>query len=344
MHEAAVLAARAVHYVGAGTVEFLLEPDGRFWFLEMNTRLQVEHPVTEAVTGLDLVEWQFRVAAGEPLPEAQEPRGHAIEARLYAEDPDRGFLPATGRLLRWHMPRHARVDAGVQEGDTLTPHYDPLLAKVIVHGCDRDEALRRLRRALDEARIAGVVTNLPFLRRLVRHPAYQEARLHIGFLQEHPLEPEPTPDSAFLAAALHRGIPGWRNGVTTPRPSRWTDGTRVVELSVTHDQTGAEVVPDGDTLWVLAQGHVARLRELPLQGHEHEHDADREVRSPMPGAVRLVLVEPGDPVQKGQPLLKLEAMKMEHTLTAAFDGRVEALHCQEGEQVTADQVLVSLTS
>lgn len=346
MQEAALQAARAVQYVGAGTVEFLLEPDGRFWFLEMNTRLQVEHPVTEAVTGLDLVEWQFRVAAGERLPEAPAPRGHAIEARIYAEDPDRGFLPATGRLLRWRMPTQARVDSGVREGDVVTPHYDPLLAKVIVHDQDRAEALRRLRRALDEARIAGVVTNLPFLRRVARHPAYQDARLHIGFLQEHALPPEPTPESAWLAAAVHRGVPGWRNGVATPRPSRWTDGSRVVELSVTSSDSppAAEVVPDGETLWVLAEGHVARLRELPLQGHEHDHDADREIRSPMPGAVRLVLVQAGDPVQKGQPLLKLEAMKMEHTLTAGFDGRVEALHCAVGDQVAADQVLARLTS
>src|SRR5690554_2409428 len=210
MGEAAVLAARTIDYVNAGTVEFIVAPDGGFWFMEINTRLQVEHPVTEMVTGLDLVEWQLRVAAGEPLPLAQEaikPRGHAIEVRLYAEDPEAGFLPGSGRLERLGLPpasEHVRVDSGVVEGETVTIFYDPMIAKLIVHDRDRPAALARLREALARCVIEGPKSNVAFLERLVRHPAVVEASIDTGWLDRNPdaLLPAPGPPSpAALAAA-----------------------------------------------------------------------------------------------------------------------------------------------
>ncbi|MBN8224042.1 MAG: acetyl-CoA carboxylase biotin carboxylase subunit, partial [Xanthomonadales bacterium] len=191
MGEAAVAAARAIGYVNAGTVEFIVDGDGNFYFMEINTRLQVEHPVTERVTGLDLVEWQLRVAAGQPLPLAQEQvpqRGHAIEVRLYAEDPDAGFLPASGTLRALELPAadaHVRVDAGVEAGDTVTVHYDPMIAKLIVHDADRPRALARLREALARCHVAGTKTNLAFLEALARHPAVVEGTIDTGYLDRH---------------------------------------------------------------------------------------------------------------------------------------------------------------
>ena len=211
MGEAACAAARAVGYVGAGTVEFIVEPDGRFYFMEMNTRLQVEHPVTEMITGQDLVAWQLRVAAGEPLPLRQDAlriHGHAIEARIYAEDPDRDFLPATGQLIRLRPPTESasvRVDTGVQEGDAITPYYDPMIAKLIVWGDDRQQALARLDQALADYRVLGLTTNIAFLRRLARHPAFAGADLDTGLIARHQAELLPPasalPDADALVAA-----------------------------------------------------------------------------------------------------------------------------------------------
>ena len=205
---AAVQAARAAGYENAGTVEFLVGPEGGFHFIEMNTRLQVEHPVTEAVTGLDLVEWQLRVAAGQPLPLRQEAiacTGHAMEARLYAEDPARGFLPSTGRLLRLRLPAGVRADTGVEEGDTVTPFYDPMLAKLIVHGRDRAAALARLEAALDGTAVAGPTTNLAFLRRILRTPEFRASAIDTGWLDGGALdlgqaEDEPSPLDLAVAA------------------------------------------------------------------------------------------------------------------------------------------------
>src|SRR5690554_3725846 len=209
MGEAAVLAARTIDYVNAGTVEFIVAPDGGFWFMEINTRLQVEHPVTEMVTGLDLVEWQLRVAAGEPLPLAQQDipqAGHAIEVRLYAEDPEAGFLPGSGRLERLRLPRpsgHVRIDSGVVEGDTVTIFYDPMIAKLIVHDRDRPAALARLREALAQCVIEGPKSNIAFLEALVRHPAIVEARIDTGYLDRHLDEftSAHAPDTDLLLAA-----------------------------------------------------------------------------------------------------------------------------------------------
>jgi 3-methylcrotonyl-CoA carboxylase alpha subunit len=211
MGDTAVAAAKAIGYVGAGTVEFIAEPDGRFFFMEMNTRLQVEHPVTEMITGLDLVEWQLRVACGEPLPLAQDAvrlDGHAIEARIYAEDPQREFLPAIGAIAHWRMPAataDVRVDTGFRAGDAVSPYYDPMLAKLIVHGADRDAALQRMRAALAQCEIVGVTTNVAFLERLVALPAFAEARIDTGFIARHRdalLAPAGDPAAALLAAAV----------------------------------------------------------------------------------------------------------------------------------------------
>lgn len=236
MGEAAVKAARAAGYENAGTVEFMLDGTGSFYFLEVNTRLQVEHPVTEAVTGLDLVQLQVRVAAGEPLPFRQEDArqtGHAVECRVYAEDPARGFLPSTGRL-RIFRPAQGpgiRVDSGVREGDEVTPFYDPLLAKLIVWAEDRERALARMEDALGRFAILGVRTNLAFLRRLTRHPAFRSGDLHTHFLEEHPLSDDPPEPSgeALAAAALALELgrekrPARVAGETTAAPSPWTDG------------------------------------------------------------------------------------------------------------------------
>src|SRR5690606_34369575 len=209
MGEAAALAARAIDYVNAGTVEFIVAPDGGFWFMEINTRLQVEHPVTEMVTGLDLVEWQLRVAAGEPLPLAQEQitqDGHAIEVRLYAEDPEAGFLPGSGRLERLRLPAtsdHVRIDSGVVEGDTVTIFYDPMIAKLIVHDRDRPAALARLREALAACIVEGPKSNVAFLERLVRHPAVVEATIDTDYLDRNPDEfmPAAGPASPGLLVA-----------------------------------------------------------------------------------------------------------------------------------------------
>ncbi|NZA26065.1 acetyl/propionyl/methylcrotonyl-CoA carboxylase subunit alpha [Luteimonas sp. SJ-92] len=244
MGEAAVLAARAIDYANAGTVEFIVDPGGEFYFMEINTRLQVEHPVTEMVTGLDLVEWQLRVAAGETLPLAQDDvrqQGHAIEVRLYAEDPDAGFLPASGRLQRLRLPQpsaHVRVDAGVVEGDTVTIFYDPMIAKLIVHDLDRPRALARLREALAGCAIAGPKSNIAFLERLVRHPEVVEGRIDTGYLDRHldrVLAPPAPPGEVRVAAAaaatlLHEEARARRGAAASPEPdSPWAiaDGWRL---------------------------------------------------------------------------------------------------------------------
>ena len=277
---AALAAARAVGYVGAGTVEFLAEAEA-FYFMEMNTRLQVEHPVTEMITGVDLVEWQLRVAAGEPLPRAQgelTPSGHAIEARLYAESPARGFLPATGRLahLRWpETDRHTRVDSGVRQGDRVTRHYDPLLAKIIVWGGDRPDAVRRLRRALRQSEVAGVTSNLSFLTALAEHSAFAGGALDTGFIERQGAALVPAPEAASdqvlalasLAELLHRrgqararalrsgdphspwqGTSGWRlNGPAFDRLV-FLDGARIVAVTVHGLTDGYRLELPGGTL------------------------------------------------------------------------------------------------
>jgi acetyl/propionyl-CoA carboxylase alpha subunit len=295
---AAMAFARAVGYVGAGTAEFVL--DGRsLFFLELNARIQVEHPVTEEVTGLDLVELQLRVAKGEPLDIRAEPRGHAVEVRLYAEDPH-AFLPQAGRIERLRLPASVRVDAGVEEGDEVGTAYDPLLAKLVAHAPTRDEALARLRAALAETEVAGLTTNLPFLRWLVAHPALRAGETTTAFLVEHP------PLSA--APALLPPRP-WRSPFRLNLPA-----------------PGPAPPPDLDAA-------------APAGQHAAEHS---EIAAPMPGTVLRVLVAAGDEVQPRQPLVVLEAMKMETPLLAPFAARVRAVHVAEGDRVAGGALLVEL--
>ena len=411
MGEAAIAAARAVGYVGAGTVEFIAE-DGRFFFMEMNTRLQVEHPVTEAITGQDLVEWQFRVAAGEPLPLRQEElriQGHAIEARIYAEDPSRDFLPSTGTLAHLRQPREGdgvRVDTGVRQGDAITPNYDPMIAKLIVHGEDRAAAAQRLAAALAEYEVVGVRTNLALLRALATHPAFLAADLDTGFIARHPevLEgsAEPVPDTlswaaaawtvlreearAAEAAARGSGDPfspwacadAWRmNGAgyqdllfeagserVALRAHLRDDGSLDLALPdgtsvrVTAEETqdglrlrldGVQrrmaVARQGDMLTVLRDGRGVRLRVLdPLAPPESQAAGGDRVIAPIPARVTRVLVSPGDKVAKGTPLLVLEAMKMELTLSAPAEGVVESIRHGVDEMVEEGTQLVTFAT
>jgi 3-methylcrotonyl-CoA carboxylase alpha subunit len=294
MGDAAVAAAKAIGYVGAGTVEFIAEQDGRFYFMEMNTRLQVEHPVTEMITGLDLVEWQLRVAAGEPLPLTQEAiaiRGHAIEARLYAEDPDRGFLPSIGRIVHWRMPpqdARVRVDTGFRAGDDVTPYYDPMLGKLIVWAEDRQGACAGLLAALRDCEVAGVATNIAFLERVVAHPAFANAQLDTGLIDKHrdALFPPPgeTPARALVAAAIAEYVADARAQSTASAASgdphspwsaqdgwwpnrdplgvvlQFADGDTVHDLRIVPQSNGAlRVVQASNAILVRAQHDGERL-------------------------------------------------------------------------------------
>jgi 3-methylcrotonyl-CoA carboxylase alpha subunit len=410
MGAAAVRAARAAGYVNAGTVEFVFDPEGRYYFLEMNTRLQVEHPVTELVTGLDLVRWQIAIAAGAPLPFTQDEvrfRGHAIEARLYAEDPVT-YLPAVGRLALLDPPLGpgVRVDAGLTTGDEVTVHYDPMIAKLIVSGEDRAAAVERLRRALDDFAVLGLTTNLPLLRAIAAHPAYAAGDTHTGFLAEHavaPAHPTSPPAEVLVAAALlareesGAGDPfaaPWRAGggalpvrlaceghehvvlvAATPLLPGMTDDGRPTadghnthmlqidghahralivargpgELLLNLDGRAARlrVARDAGDLLVAWHGEAYRLaRPAPLSADSATragggHDG-ASLQAPMPGTLVKVLVSEGEAVREGQPLLILEAMKMEHTVKAPYGGTVRRLPFSEGSTVTGGVSLIDL--
>jgi 3-methylcrotonyl-CoA carboxylase alpha subunit len=412
MGAAAVAAAQAIGYVGAGTVEFIAEQDGRFYFMEMNTRLQVEHPVTEAITGLDLVEWQLRVAAGEPLPLRQEElkiHGHAIEARLCAENPDANFLPSTGELqvLRWpeHVafrrnagaerrqdPAPVRVDAGFGEGDAISPHYDSMIAKLIVWGEDRSQALARLDRALARTHIVGPHTNTAFLRRVVQSASFAAADLDTGLIERERaalFDAPPLPlDVAAAGVAAHalaleragEGVDpwsrrdGWRLfGGATRRFEIEHAGARhavalerrhggSMNLSVggevgafdvaargrdRHDVTLAgrrlslSVYAVGESVAVFTPEASALLREVDVLAHAGDGAAEGgRITAPMPGRVVAFLAQPGQRVKRGEPLAVMEAMKMEHTLSAPADGIVTALRYALGEQVAEGEALL----
>ncbi|RCS23258.1 acetyl/propionyl/methylcrotonyl-CoA carboxylase subunit alpha [Phyllobacterium salinisoli] len=403
MTQAAVKAAKAIAYRGAGTVEFIadvsdgLKPDA-FWFMEMNTRLQVEHPVTEMVTGLDLVEWQLRVAAGEPLPLKQADialSGHAFEARLYAEDPARGFLPAIGTLSHLRFAEKAagdatlRVDAGVREGDAIAPFYDPMIAKIIVHGKSRSTALAALGAALRETEIAGSVTNAAFLAKLSEHEGFAAGDVDTGLIERDidaltaPAEmPRGTRELAALVASglLDRAasddpwgaIAGYshfealaypvrlgrdeaveRLAVAIDGPERFTLSADEQSLAVRLRREGRGLLLTGPGIFLRAT--AARTAEGvtlfadgaafhfavpdPLERAETEALPGERLTAPMPGSVKQVRVSVGDAVKKGQPLLVLEAMKMEHAIAAPHDGTVEEI-VAEGEQVREGMTLV----
>ncbi|WP_268990757.1 acetyl/propionyl/methylcrotonyl-CoA carboxylase subunit alpha [Reyranella aquatilis] len=359
MGEAAVAAARAIGYRGAGTVEFLLGADGAFYFLEMNTRLQVEHPVTEAITSLDLVEWQLRVARGEMLPLTQDQvtfDGHAIEVRLYAEDAYGGFLPQTGRIDVWRPATGTgvRIDHGMKDGLAISPHYDPMIAKVIAHGATRDEARVRLIRALAETVVLGPTTNRHFLIRLLEHPDFAAGEATTGFLAKHRFPAPAISDAHWNAAAqllwqasarkYPPSLRGWRNSNPEPTPIRLAAGGTQRLLQVREAETpdvpfhidGADIVLDLDALTVRFSDRTYAPPEAAAAG------SDGKLRAPMDGRIVAIKVAPGDTVVRGQTLIVLEAMKIQHQLKAALDARIAALSVQEGQQVSNRTVLVTM--
>lgn len=399
MGAAAVAAGRCVDYSNAGTVEFLLDQGGNFYFLEINTRLQVEHPVTECVTGQDLVEWQIRIAEGEPLPlcqEAVQMKGSAMEARLYAENPANDFLPVTGEILLWREPEEEgiRVESGIQSGDQVSIYYDPMLAKIIAYGPDRATARRRLVRALEKTTLLGLTNNLTYLCDVLNHPAYVAGELRTTFLAGHFANwTEPVGDEllALITVTLeqwlhhsqvdtNRGY--WRNNRNQPQLYRYTvapgddpidvyltperDGS-IYQITVKlhsennasvelHEHTAHEMIVTVDghrqrvmfvnaknVWWVQTRNRVVRLYALELLPEPRTPaDAGGSLRAPMPGVVLANLVEVGQRVNKGDALLKLEAMKMEHTIRTAADGVVEAIYFTPGDTVAADTLLVQL--
>ncbi|GAA0672959.1 3-methylcrotonyl-CoA carboxylase alpha subunit [Sphingomonas insulae] len=350
---AAVKAAQAVDYVGAGTIEFIADAsDGlradRIWFMEMNTRLQVEHPVTEMITGQDLVEWQLRVASGEKLPCSQGDlaiSGHAIEARLYAEDPARGFLPSIGRLDAFDLGTTARVDTGVERGATISPFYDPMIAKVIAHGATREEARETLADTLDAAIVWPLRSNAGFLVEALDHPAFVAATLDTGLIAREgdALMPPALPSEEALAdaaAALAgaRPIPGFRLNAAPRTVAKLLVGGEPVEVDfATADATGATPL---DRLLVTEGGQTWEVTPFRATAAAAGGAGDGAILSPMPGRVIAVDVAAGDRVARGQRLVTLEAMKMEHSLTAPFDGLVAELNAVADGQVTEGTLLV----
>ncbi|MDP2245058.1 acetyl/propionyl/methylcrotonyl-CoA carboxylase subunit alpha [Pseudomonas sp.] len=401
MGEAAVKAAASVNYVGAGTVEFLLDQSGEFFFLEMNTRLQVEHPVTELITGQDLVAWQIRVAEGQPLPLKQDEirlTGHAMEVRLYAEDAAHNFLPQTGTALRWEpaLRDGIRIDHGLLEGQVISPFYDPMLAKVIAYGATREEARRKLVRAVEDCVLLGVNANQRFLANLLSHPEFAAGNATTAFIAEHfandpSLSPQPPAagELAVAAALLFQqsanarahqpGLAGWRNAGSAPWHFVLKHGEQslTVELEVRADgpqpsllaTVGEQQVSltllasdgrwatverdgirqrlayhlDGEHIWLY--GHTGNLHFTDITHQPVSSEAGAgsgSVKAPMDGAIVEVLVEEGATVSKGQLLVVLEAMKMEHPLKASIDGVVRRIGVSRGDQVKNRQLLVEI--
>jgi 3-methylcrotonyl-CoA carboxylase alpha subunit len=415
--ETALTMARAVGYIGAGTVEFLVDQDGQFYFLEMNTRLQVEHPVTEMITGQDLVEWQFRIATGLTLPLRQDEltiRGHSIEARIYAENPDNHFLPSTGTLAVLRLPKAVefkigsgpepaaiRLDSGVSEGDAITPYYDPLIAKLIVWGEDRSHAVARLRQALADFIALGLNTNRTFLCNLVDTAEFSTAKFDTGLVDRRLnqlLRPDPPVRFPFLALATAallererngtKGEPGdpfspwtqtsgWRPNSEYKRTLLWKTAGQSIEAQLTYgrngyrlqtdtnsaflsilehpdhqvviladgDQVRGQVYIDKDRFDVVTGGEQVTLRWIdPLGSASRPEREAGDMSAPMPGKIIDVLVTNGQTVTKGTPLIIMEAMKMEHTVVAIEDGRVEQVLFNVGDQVSEGSLLVRFSS
>jgi len=345
-----------VDYVGAGTIEFIadasegLRPD-RIWFMEMNTRLQVEHPVTEAITGQDLVEWQLRVASGEPLPRQQEELsidGWAMEARLYAEDPAKGFLPSIGTLEALDLGDDVRVDTGVVQGAEISPFYDPMIAKLIAHGATRDEARERLADALDEAVIWPVRTNAGFLVEALDHPDFAAGNVDTGLIAREgdALMPPALPSEEALieaAAALVPDAPlgGFRLNAPPRREGRFLVGGEAVTIDFT-DAAPGDTDEALDSVLVTEGGQTWEVTHWRAVSGSDAAAGDGAILSPMPGRIIAVEIAAGDAVTKGQKLVTLEAMKMEHSLLAPFDGVVGELSAVAGAQVTEGTLLVKV--
>ncbi len=363
---AAIRAAAAVGYQGAGTVEFIADGSRglsaeAIWFMEMNTRLQVEHPVTEAVTGLDLVEWQLRIAAGEPLPLAQEQirlDGWAMEARLYAEVPSKGFLPSVGPITHLRLPTEIRVDSGVEEGDAISPFYDAMIAKLIVHAPNRAEAASRLAGAARAVEIWPLRTNAAFLARCADHPDFAAGRVDTGFIARHmdALASPPTPAVSGTAigaldeAGAGEGPRVWspRSGATgfrinaPPRLSATVhlDGARPDEAFAFAETPPPRAGDEDESRVVFCEGEAFRLSRFRLGEGGGAAASDGAVRAPMPGRISRLMASAGQKVTAGEALAVLEAMKMEHTLTAPFDGEVAEVLVEEGRQVVESAVLL----
>ena len=360
---AAVRAAQAVNYEGAGTIEFIadasegLRPD-RIWFMEMNTRLQVEHPVTEEVTGQDLVEWQLRVSSGEKLTKSQEEltiTGHAIEARLYAEDPVKGFLPSVGRLDHFDLGEEGRIETGVEEGDAISPFYDPMIAKLIAHGDDREEAIGALAAILDQVEVWPVRTNAAFLFNALLEPEFGAAEIDTGFIEKNlnTLVPDPEPDDAIWRGAAmvalaqaddeQGDLAGFRLNAPTRRQATLGRAGELRTVSPDDGEIAAvSGFSDGERVVVFYEGQAYEFA-LGSRGTGTSHGIhDGEIEAPMPGKVTAVEVSQGENVAKGQRLLTLEAMKMEHALIAPFDGTVAELNAKTGSQVTEGTILVKV--
>ncbi|TCM18834.1 3-methylcrotonyl-CoA carboxylase alpha subunit [Novosphingobium sp. PhB165] len=349
---AAVRAAKAVDYQGAGTIEFIADGSGklsadRIWFMEMNTRLQVEHPVTEEITGVDLVEWQLRVASGEPLPLSQEDLtidGWAMEARLYAEDPAKGFLPSIGKLelLEFGEAEGGRIDTGVYEGAEVSPFYDPMIAKVIAWGEDRDEARERLGEMLEDSAVWPVRTNASFLVKALQHPDFAAGKVDTGLIGRdgESMAEAPVPSDEVLQAAansLVSAVPmaGFRLNAAPARAAWFSLDGEKVEIELTGE--GSEEPDDG--VLVTEQGQAWLLTPWRRDGVHGAADGSGAILAPMPGKVIAVDVTQGQSVTKGQKLLTLEAMKMEHTLAAPFDGVVAELNVVGGAQIQVEALL-----
>lgn len=400
MGDAAVAAARAIAYRGAGTIEFIVGEDRQFFFMEMNTRLQVEHPITEMTTGCDLVEWQLRVAAGERLPKLQHEitrQGHAIEVRICAENPQSDFLPETGTMARFATPpqdTNVRLDTGVVSGDTISVYYDPMIAKLITFGRDRDEAQRHMQAALAETEVIGVTTNLAFLQRVIAHPAYRAGETDTAFIAKHRmalLAPNEVGASwvaaacaALLEAESGTGDPwdnkiGWRLNAPAQRAFTFSldasdekiaslvevaqgvrtltfagerfafawlkrdDGRLKVKLGDAKFVVSAHCVDDTISI-VKENGRVLLHRRSPVQTASADAANDGRLTAVMPGRVVKLMAKAGESVRKGAPLLIMEAMKMEHTITSPRDGVIERVAFQVGEMVPADAVLFAFAA
>jgi geranyl-CoA carboxylase alpha subunit len=394
MGEVAVAAVRQLRYEGAGTLEFLLDESGQFYFMEMNTRLQVEHPVTEAITGLDLVELQLRVASGEPLGLVQEEvkfAGHAIEVRLCSEDAGHDFMPQSGTMALWQMPDGIRVEHALRSGSEIPPFYDSMIAKIISHGADRNEARSRLICGLEQTAAFGVTTNQGFLNSCLRHTVFARGEATTAFIGNHRAELVASGTSeraeAALAALLlyvtNPNAPPWRSGrslaATFPLTMRIDLGHGVQEVDIVRDRDGGyvavvdgnehrfeidelgadtirfrtnglmestKILRDGDRLYVLHRGVTFAVRDLTLAApvSAAASGGDGKVRAAMNGRVVALLVKPGEQVTAGQPVMTLEAMKMEHVHTAGVAGTVSSIDVAEGEQVTTGRIVVEIAA
>ncbi|HKG99443.1 MAG TPA: acetyl-CoA carboxylase biotin carboxylase subunit [Bradyrhizobium sp.] len=386
----AVAAVKSLRYEGAGTLEFLLDASGEFYFMEMNTRLQVEHPVTEAITGLDMVELQLRIASGEPLGIEQEDikfSGHAIEVRLCSEDAGHDFMPQSGRMALWQMPETLRVEHALQSGSEIPPYYDSMIAKLISHGDTREEARRKLVHGLEQTVAFGVITNQAFLVACLRHPLFADGKATTAFIgkQAHELlAPSKQPDAALAALLLYvtdPHAPAWRGGRTlaatfaSPVRVEFDGGVHEVEIVRERDggyvavlETGeqrfeidelgcdtlrfrrndltasARFFRDRDRLYILQHGVTIAVRDLTLAAPAAAAgaDSDGKVRAAMNGRVVALLVKTGERVEAGQPVMTLEAMKMEHVHAAPIAGTVSAIDVTEGEQVTTGKIVVEI--